>query len=124
MESNHSVTAPGSDCVLGKHELHSVYDILIVPHLTYSSQPVWDFDKWYAQLDSWDRGIIHASQLKEYLIGVNYTFWGEISKLVPGLVMAKVNESKKLSQVINQEPGRSITPKVGGETYNQQILVN
>jgi hypothetical protein len=85
---------------------------------------VWGFDVWYAQLDSWDRGIIHASQLKEYLIGVNYTFWGEISKLVPGFEMAKVNESTKLSQVTNQEPEGSTTTKVAGETYSQQILVN
>ena len=100
MESNHSVT----DCVLGKHELKPLYETLIVPHLKHSSQPVWGFDAWFAQLDSWNRGIIRASQLKEYLIGFNYTKWGEISKLIPGLEMDKVTESIKVNQVVNQEP--------------------
>jgi hypothetical protein len=52
---------------------------MIVPHLNHTSQPESGFDAWFAQLDSWGRGIIYASQLKEYLIGFNYASWGEIS---------------------------------------------
>jgi hypothetical protein len=39
MESKHSVTKPGSDNVLRKHELKPIYDALIVPHLKDSGQP-------------------------------------------------------------------------------------
>jgi hypothetical protein len=87
----------------------ALYETLIVPHLRHSSKPVWDFDDWYMQLDSWGRGIIHASRLKEDLNGFNYTNWGEISKLNPGIEMDKVTNSIKLDQVVNQEPEDSHT---------------
>ena len=105
MESNHSVT----DSVLSKHELEPLYETLIIPHLTQTSQPVWDFDIWFAQLDNWNRGIIHASQLKEYLIGFNYTNWGEISRLIPGVAVEKVTKSTKLNEVFIHEPGATPT---------------
>ena len=79
MESYQSATSQGVDCVLGKHELRPLYETMIVPHLNHTSQPESGFDAWFAQLDSWGRGIIYASQLKEYLIGFNYASWGEIS---------------------------------------------
>jgi hypothetical protein len=107
MESSNSVNAPGSDCVLSKHELKPVYDTLIVPHLMHSSQPVFSFDEWYAQLDSWDRGIVHASKLKEYIIGINFTEWGEISRLIPGLEMERVTGSILLNQALSLTPRAS-----------------
>ena len=113
MESSNSVNAPGSDCVLCKDELKPVYDTLIVPHLKHSSQPVLTFDVWYAHLDSWDRGIIHASQLIECLIGSNYNDWGEISRLIPGLEMEKVTGSIKLNQALSLTP--RVSPRVAEE---------
>ena len=113
MESSHSVNAPDSDCVLCKNELKAVYDTLIVPHLKISSQPVLKFDEWYVQLDSWDRGIVHASQLIECLIGSNYTEWGEISGLIPGLEVEKVTSSIKLNQALSLTPRAS--PRIAEE---------
>ena len=108
MESIHSVTTQDSDCVISKHELRPLYETLIVSHPTHFSKPVSSFDAWYAQFDSWNRGIIYASQLKKYLIGFNYTKWGEISKLIPGLEMDKVNkESLKLKDVLDHGPEAS-----------------
>jgi hypothetical protein len=113
MESSNSVNLPGSDCVLCKHELKPVYGTLIVPHLMHSSQPVLNFDEWYAQLDSWGRGIVHASQLIECLIGSNYNDWGEISRLIPGFEVEKVTSSIKLNQALSLTPRAS--PRLAGE---------
>jgi hypothetical protein len=110
MES-HITTAPDSDIFLAKHELKSLYDTLIVEHLMLTSQPELDFEAWYAQLDSSNRRIIQASQLKDYLIRISYTEWGEITKLIPGLEMGKVAESPKLSHVINNFSRRSPSDK-------------
>ena len=94
-------TAPDSDCFLAKHELKTLFDTLITHHFMQTYQPKCGFEAWYAQLDSWDRRIIQASQLKDYLIRINYTKWNEISKLIPGLEMGKVTESLKLIQGLN-----------------------
>ena len=101
MES-HLIIPPDSDCFLAKHELKPLYDTLIIQHLMQIGQPQGGFEAWYAQLDSWDRRIIQASHLKEFLIGLNYTSWDEITKLIPGLELEKVTDSPKLNQVLNQ----------------------
>jgi hypothetical protein len=110
MES-HLTTAPDSDLFLAMHEVKSLYDTLIIKHLMHTSQPELEFEAWYAQLDSSNRRIIQASQLKEYLIRISYTEWGEITKLIPGLEMGKVAESPKLSNVINNFYRRSPSDK-------------
>jgi hypothetical protein len=101
MES-HLIIPPDSDFFLTKHELKPLYDNLIIQYLMQIGQPELGFEAWYAQLDRWDRRIIQASHLKEYLIGLNYTSWEEISMLIPGLELEKVAESPKLNQVLNQ----------------------
>ena len=110
MES-HLTTAPDSDFFLAKHELKPLFDTLIIKHLMQTSQPELDFEAWYAQLDSWDRRIIQASQLKDYLTRINYTKWGEISNIIPCLDMGKVTESPKISHVINNFSRRSPSDK-------------
>jgi hypothetical protein len=84
------INAP--DFFLSKHELKLLYDTLIFQHLMQIGQLELGFEAWYAKLDKWDRRIIQASHLKEYLIGLNYTSWDAISKLIPCLEMEKVIE--------------------------------
>ena len=104
-----SVIAPNSDNVISKEELRPLFETLISSHLTNSSHPSLSFDAWYAQLDNWGRRVIHASQLKQWLINYDCTDWSEISRLIPGVHLEMVTESIKLSQVINRDLGGSPT---------------
>ena len=87
------------DCALGKEELRPVYNALIAPHLTQISQPDWGFDKWYATLDTWNRTMIYASQLKKYLLSVSFNKWGDFSRMMAGLSMDNIERTPKLSEV-------------------------
>jgi hypothetical protein len=103
METTHSILTTVSNCVITKEEVKNLYETLIVSHLANSSQPMLAFDAWYKQLDSWDRRIIHASQLKRELVNCNFNDWNKVSKLIPGLKMEEVTETIKLSRVINEK---------------------
>ena len=106
-KKNNSVIALGSDNVISKEELRPLFETLTVSHPTNSSHPTLSFDAWYAQLDNCDRRVIHASQLKQWLVNTNYTDWGEISRLIPGVDLEMVTKSIKLSQVISRDLGGS-----------------
>ena len=63
----------GYDCALCKEELRPVYNTLVTQNLIQNNKSGLDFDSWYAILDTWNRTIIYASQLKNYLINVGYS---------------------------------------------------
>jgi hypothetical protein len=94
----------GYDCALGKEELKPVYDTFIASHLTQTNQPDWGFDAWYSTLDKWNRTMIYASKLKEYLLSVGYNKWSDINPMLPGLRMDLVVDTPKLSQLPTIEP--------------------
>jgi hypothetical protein len=76
-----------------------------VPHLIQNGKPCLDFNVWYATLDKWDRTMIYASQLKKYLlVDVSYNKWGDINRMLPGLLMDKVTETPKLSDLPSTTP--------------------
>ena len=60
-------------------------------------KPDWGFESWYATLDTCNRTMIYASQLKKYLLSVSYNNWGDINRMLPGLHMEIVVETHKLS---------------------------
>jgi hypothetical protein len=103
----------GYDCALGKEELKPLYNTLIAPHLTQTTQPDWGFDAWYVTLDKWNRTMIYASQLKKYLLSVGYNKWGDINRMLPGLRLDVVVETHKLSDLPKKEP--IATPALAGQ---------
>jgi hypothetical protein len=120
MES-HPIRVPDKFCYLTKHQLNTLFYTPIIQNLIKSSHPQCRFEDLYAQFDSCDRRIIEASQFKEYLIRLDYTEWGEISKIIPGIEMEKVTASPKLNQVIMQNEYPRLSPdtaqKKEKETY-------
>ena len=99
-----------------------------MPHLEHKSQPVHGFDDWYhAHLDTWYRRVIHASTLKEYLVGIEYTDWDEVCRLIPGIEMENVTKTTRLSQV-NKEDEVGASPRATDALVKagkvERILVN
>jgi Ca2+-binding EF-hand superfamily protein len=74
--------------------MRHIYDSVISPHL---------FESWYATLDPWNRGMIFASHLKNYLSSIGFNNLDEINRMVPDLQLEKVDEAPKLFDHLREE---------------------
>jgi hypothetical protein len=59
-------TTSSHDRALNREEIRHIYDTVVSPHL---------FEAWYADLDPWDRDMIFASHLKNYLSSIGFNKW-------------------------------------------------
>jgi hypothetical protein len=72
-----------------------------------------EFDAWYSKLDKWNRTMVYASQLKNYLKDVGYDKFDDIDRILPGLCMNRVDDTPKLSNL--SQANQVVNPALTGQ---------